>query len=175
MSDIRKISKYLLIITIIVASLRLSLFSLRFFLGTEYPLVMVEGTSMIPTFHQGDLLAVRGVDVGSIKLQEVIVFHEPYNFNKLIVHRIVQIIMGSSLEFVTKGDNNPKADNWRVQETNIVGVVVAQLPPIASFIILGVESPAVTVFSIMFIVVVIGLEIIDDRKTGVSKQSKLTN
>ena len=171
MSNIKKISKYLLVIAIIVASLRLSILSLRFFLGTEYPIVTVEGTSMIPTFHQGDVLAVRGVDDSSIKLQDVIVFHEPYNFNKLIVHRVVQIITDSSLKFVTKGDNNPIADNWIVQKADIVGVVVAQLPPIASFIILGVESPAVTVFAVMIIIVVIGLEINDYRKPKLKKTS----
>jgi signal peptidase I len=172
MFKIKKVTTYLLIIAVIVASIRISIFSLRFLLGSDYPLVVVEGQSMEPTYYDGDLLAVKGVDDKfNIKPPDIIVFHEPTNRNRLIVHRVIQqIVNDGSVEFVTKGDHNPISDydywKWRVRETDVVGVVIVKLPPIAGYIVADVESQAITIFTVAIIIIVIGADIIYDRKEG---------
>ena len=144
---------YLLIVLIIFASIRISLFSLRFILASDYPLVVVSGHSMERTFYDGDLLAVKGLaDKHSINLMDIIVFHNPYDWNTLIVHRVIQIIPESSLEFVTKGDYNSGPDPWRVQETDVVGVVVARVPSAGPFFMV-IQSPVVTVFLIVLLII----------------------
>lgn len=154
MSKTKSALTYLLIILVIFASIRISLFSLRFTLGSDYPLVVVSGHSMEKTFFDGDLLAVKGVaDTNSINLNDIIVFHDPFDYSLLIVHRVYQIIQNSSLEmFVTKGDNNPGPDPWVVQETDIVGVVVARVPS-AGLVFMFIQSPEVTVLLIVLLII----------------------
>ena len=48
--------------------------------------------------------------------------------NKTIVHRVYHINPNNSRSFITKGDNNEEADNWVVNENNIIGVVIAKIP-----------------------------------------------
>jgi len=170
MFKIKKVTTYLLIIAVIVASIRISIFSLRFLLGSDYPLVVVEGQSMEPTYYDGNLLVVKGVnDKYSIKPPDIIVFHEPTNRDRLIVHRVIQQVVNDGyVEFVTKGDHNPISDydywKWRVRETDVVGVVIVKLPPIAGYIVANVESQAMTIFTVAIIIIIIGSDIIYDRK-----------
>lgn len=168
MPNLEKLSKCLLVMVIVVVLLRFSIFSLRFLLRSNYPLVTVEGESMVPTYLDGDLLVVRGVeDKQSLKPGEVIVFLNPKPPPTMIVHRIIQVVNESSqVEFVTKGDNNPNSDynywGWMVSETDIVGVVIVKLPPIASSIVIAIENPTTTVFVVVITIVVIGLGISSD-------------
>ena len=177
MSKVKRVSKYLLIIAVVVASLRISIFSLRFVLGSDYPLVVVEGQSMEQTYYDGDLLAVRGVkNKSSINIGDIIVFFNPEPPPPMIVHRVIQqIVNDGHVEFITKGDHNPVSDydywKWRVSETDVVGVVIAKLPPVAGSIVAAVESQAMTVFTVVIIIVVIGADIIYDREEKRGKTS----
>lgn len=169
MSKTKRVLKYLLLITIVVTSFRVALFSLKFILASEFPLVIVEGVSMERTYYSGDLLAVKGVeDKHSIKLLDIIVFHEPYNRDILIVHRVVQINY-TSLEFKTKGDNgrtNPVSDPWTVREADIVGVVIARVPS-AGPVFMAIESPAATIVMVILLVVeYVGYSRGEGRKKG---------
>lgn len=175
MTNVKRVLRYLLLIAVAVALLRVSIFSLRFFLECESPLAVVDGPSMEPTYYDGDLLVVKGVeDKRSIKPPDIIVFYEPNNRNKLIVHRVIQqIILDSRVEFITKGDNNPSSDydywKWRVRETDIVGIVIAKLPPVTGLIIIAIESQAMTMFTVTVIIVVIGVDFIynkDEKEQG---------
>lgn len=156
MSNTKRILTYLLIITIIITAFRVSLFSLKFILASEFPIVVVKGYSMEITFYDGDLLVVKGVaDKHDVNLMDIIVFRDPFNRNILIVHRVVKIISDSSLEFVTQGDNNKtntQPDPWRVQEADIIGVVIARIHSVGP-IFLAIESPVITIFLIGLLVI----------------------
>lgn len=127
----KHISRILLVIIIIYTASRGVLFSLRFILEVESPVVIVELTSMLPTLEDGDMLLLQGVDNKSaIEIGEIIVFYNPRSTQpERIVHRIINIqIIDGRVHFITKGDNNRIADQKPVPPENVIGVVVGKLP-----------------------------------------------
>lgn len=125
-----RLLKTLILVIVIFASAYGVLFSLRFALGTEYPVVVVRGKSMVPTFYDGDLLIVKGIsEKDTIEPQDIIVFHSPYDWSTLIVHRVLdKKIIDGKLYFTTKGDNNAASDPWKVAEDDVAGVVLQKIP-----------------------------------------------
>ena len=88
--------------------------------------VIVQGHSMEPTYHDGDLvLAERG---GTYKRGEVVAFRVGGKFNDpaVVIHRIVG---GNGSEgFVTRGDNRDRTDPWSPKTGNVVGRAVFSVP-----------------------------------------------
>lgn len=87
----------------------------------------VSGTSMIPTFHDGDLtVALRQT---RYQIGDIIVFHVPPGpvFAGLqVIHRIVG---GSGTTgFVTEGDGNPVPDPWHPTTAYVLGRVAFVVP-----------------------------------------------
>lgn len=153
------------IIGLIVAIVLVLFYGAQIVLNTPYPTLTVESGSMcIPyggacdgwshpferTLHVGDILIVQGVDPATLNTNypdsDIIVFHEPGNPSRLIVHRIVAVQnINGTLYFQTKGDGNGGPDNlwptippvskydaWSggqgVSEDLIVGRVVGRVP-----------------------------------------------
>ncbi len=128
---IKDISRILMTIIIVYTVSRGILFSLRFIIGVESPIVIVELTSMLPTLEDGDMLLLQGIDNKSaIEIGEIIVFYNPRSTQpERIVHRIINIeIIEGKVNFITKGDNNRIADQKPVPPENVIGVVVGKLP-----------------------------------------------
>ena len=117
-------------------------FTLRFILGTENPMVVVKGESMVPTYYDGDLLIIRGLpDKTQIEVGDIIVFHNPYALDTLIVHRVVKkTVSEGGLVLITKGDNNHIQDQWRVQEEHVVGGVLQRIPYLGE-VLTAIKSP----------------------------------
>jgi len=159
-SKTRQLFRIILIIAIIYSSAYVVLLSLRFVLGTEYPVVVVKGISMEPTIYAGDILIIKGAaDVSVIELQDVIVFHSPYEWNTLIVHRVVEITSShDQLAFKTKGDNNSLPDPWLVPEENVAGIVLQKIEHIGR-VVNVIQSPfgVGTLFSLIIIIIVFEL------------------
>jgi signal peptidase I len=80
---------------------------------------------MQPTINEGAIVYIDAVsNVGNIKLNDIIAFHSPSNWDTLIIHRVVEkIITTEGVILRTKGDNNPVRDPWQLQEEYVVGVV----------------------------------------------------
>ena len=156
----RRLLKIAVLVVIIFSAAYGVLFSLRFALGTEYPVVVVNGVSMIPTYYEGDLLVVQGVSEKSlIAVSDVIVFHSPYSWDTLIVHRVVEIRpLNDQLTFRTKGDNNNVQDHWQVLEEHIVGRVLQKIPYVGG-VVTAIQSPYGVGILYSLIVVVIVLEV----------------
>ncbi|MEM4576736.1 MAG: signal peptidase I [Candidatus Nezhaarchaeales archaeon] len=96
--------------------------------GTEVPIAIVEGSSMIPTFYDGDVILVVGVKPSDLNVGDVIIY-KTYN-DRMIVHRIVDIVINDGMYFFkTQGDNNPLPDPGLVSEAQVVGRVVGVLLP----------------------------------------------
>lgn len=151
--------RILILIGVIYASAHGFLFSLRFALGTEFPAVIVKGNSMVPTYYDGELIIVQGVaDKNTIEpLRDIIVFHGPYDWDTLIVHRVVEKrSIDDQLIFFTKGDNNPSRDSWRVQEEHIVGIVLRKIPYMGE-VVTAIQSPygVGTLYGLIIIIVLI--------------------
>ena len=68
----------------------------------------VEGTSMLPTLEEGDLVVAQGVQMSDVNIGDVIVYDYPCSTSGFsVIHRVVGTQGGG---FITKGDNNPSTD-----------------------------------------------------------------
>lgn len=111
-------------------------------LGGPMSILGVSGSSMYPTFEQGDFLVVR--DIGEYHVGNLIVYRIPEGdpgAGDRVVHRIVG---GDATEgFVMQGDNNANVDQWRPTSDDVVGEVWVRVPHVAGWI-LRLRDPKVT-------------------------------
>lgn len=104
-------------------------------LGVSPPISVVDGHSMLPTFHAGDLVVVRSIPAKDVKVGDIVSVNVPPESRKEldlpaeIVHRVVKR-QGSApdLTFTTKGDNNPGVDAFTTHPDDIRGVVIHSVP-----------------------------------------------
>ncbi len=92
-------------------------------LGGPVTYVMVNGTSMEPTFHDGDMAIVR--KQSSYGVGDIIAYHIEGG-QAIVIHRIVG--GDGSSGFETKGDNRSGPDTWRPTHGQIVGKMWVAVP-----------------------------------------------
>ena len=122
----------------LAASAVVLLVGLPFFAGTgSYPLAIVDGNSMYPSLHNGDLVFFVG-HRGVIKNGTEIVFVQGGTgvgaldsfLKPILIHRVI----GQGLEpngviyYQTKGDNNIAADPFVTDSGNVLGVPIFVIP-----------------------------------------------
>jgi len=82
----------------------------------------------VPVFSRGSMVIVEKISAMDVKVGDIIQYKAP---DKMITHRIIQIDLaddGSGERiFITKGDNNPSADE-PVKPVQIIGVIRAEIP-----------------------------------------------
>ncbi|MFZ3059506.1 MAG: signal peptidase I [Candidatus Methanoperedens sp.] len=83
---------------------------------------IVTSGSMEPTFKKGDLVFMQNIFVKP-KVGDIIIFEDPQknvvsNKPVTVTHRIIEI-QGETI--LTKGDNNPRADSWKINKKVIIG------------------------------------------------------
>jgi signal peptidase I len=174
-SRTKRIVKYLLIIMVIYASFYMFLFSLRFFLGTEFPIVVVEDVCMVPALNPGDLAVLKGVgDGSSIRPQDIIVFYyKPYG-DKLIIHRVLKVMNTSNtLVFITHGDNNPPTATETVREEDVVGIYTSDRVPAIGKAIEIIQSPPAKVFTAALLIILVVVNVFYDEETLDKSQGKI--
>lgn len=95
-------------------------------LGGDASYVIVRGTSMEPTYHDGDLVLARRA--GSYAKGDVIVFQVGGAFNDpaMVIHRIVG--GDGHRGHVTRGDNRDRTDPWQPRDASIIGKATFALP-----------------------------------------------
>jgi signal peptidase I len=68
----------------------------------------VDGTSMLPTLEEGDLVVIQNVPFSNLQVGDIIVYNPPCSATgSSVIHRIIEPSGGG---FITKGDNNPGSD-----------------------------------------------------------------
>ena len=158
-------SKFVILIVVVYLSTYASLYGLRYVLNTSYPIVVVEGVSMEPTYIQGDLLVLKGIPAQDIKLGDVVVYRRTVN-SMLIVHRVVAIkTISGELYFTTQGDNrqtNPSPDYPDVPAEDVVGTVTYHVAALGN-VVLALQSPVGLVLSGGLIVVILLLDVFKDE------------
>lgn len=95
-------------------------------LGGSVSYVMVQGTSMEPTYHDGDLVIAREGE--AYNRGDVVAFRVGGEFNDpaIVIHRIVG---GNGAHgFVTRGDNRDRTDPWSPKNANVVGRALFSVP-----------------------------------------------
>lgn len=121
MSIKREVAKYLVIILMVIAFFE----ALKVVTGTSVPLAVVEGNSMYPTLHDGDVVLLVGAKPSDLKVGDIIVYKSG---GKYIIHKIISIeIRNGKYYFITQGENNPLPDR-PVPEDSVVGRVVFRIP-----------------------------------------------
>lgn len=103
--------------------------------GRLYAASLAPTGSMRPTLLDNDLiLYAKGIDFASVKVGDIVLFHNPENRkgeDTLVCHRVVY---RTRTNLVTKGDNNPAMDPFRVEEKMLYGKLVG--------VVRGPELPA---------------------------------
>lgn len=126
----------------------LFIFILTTAMKTNSPLAVVEIddtpwyiSSMYPTLYPGDLLLLTSGE--NLEVGDIIVYRNPYDRNKNIVHRIIDIIITSTGEkrYVTKGDHNLGPDWYYPTDRDIIGKWTGFKIHLVGFIFLLVDSP----------------------------------
>ena len=116
--------------------LGMSYLGLMLFLDTSSPFLVVQGSSMEPTLHAGDLLLNKNVAPTDIKLGDVITFDVPSDAQQRLkmppkaTHRVIGIEgQDGQMVFVTQGDNSD-VDPFKVPSTSVRGVVAKNMGPL---------------------------------------------
>jgi signal peptidase I len=122
-----------------------------------FPLVIVDGNSMLPALRSGDLLLYRGVDQKTVSNGTLIIYFSgqtgiatlDYMVRPIVVHRIVAIVTQSDgvVYYRTKGDNNQDNDPALVRYDQVLGTPVDDVP-IVGTLVLFVKSPQGLIFLI---------------------------
>lgn len=102
--------------------------------GTENPFYVVSSGSMIPNLNIFDVIVVQGnVAFDHIKIGDIIVFNRPNGHDKVIVHRVAEILYKDPLVIRTKGDSNPDSipgTDFPITKEDYIGKVVYVIPQI---------------------------------------------
>lgn len=94
----------------------------------KYTAVAIASGSMHPTFDKGSVVIVKSVDKKYDKLEigDILAFRYE---NRIIVHRIIRIEhVNGEYFFYTKGDANEDEDNWKIEQSMVMGTVSVKIP-----------------------------------------------
>ena len=97
-------------------------------LGGQARMVIVDGNSMQPGYHQGDLVIVHSADyyqVGDI------VAYKHLQMGKYVIHRIIAEELN---RFVLQGDNNTWTDGFKPTQAEIIGKHWIRIPKLGKVI-----------------------------------------
>jgi signal peptidase len=133
---------------------------LKVSLKTQYPIMVVVSESMVPTLGVGDFILVGQVsDFDDVVAEpqpegDILVFLKPGTSDEYIVHRAVEKTNNNGeWYFVTKGDNNAVKDSRLVQESNVMGKVIGNIPILGYFpMFIKTSRGLITVVGLMGIV-----------------------
>jgi len=156
-----EVAKTALLIVLLIFISYGSWSALKLALRTEYPVLVVVSGSMVPTLERGDLIVVRGVDPREITVGTIIVFHSPRDYETLIVHRVYALEQeGDEIYFRSKGDYNPRPDDWTIPANYVVGIFIARIPYVG-IVVMKLREPfgmGLIVISILVLVVYMFIE-----------------
>lgn len=96
-------------------------------LGGSVAYVRVQGHSMLPTLHEGDLVVVRRQ--AHYRVGDPVAYRIPvgqFGAGALVVHRLVG--GDGARGYVTQGDAKPHPDEWHPRDADVLGRVRYDLP-----------------------------------------------
>lgn len=121
-------------IVIVVIGIAIIWIGLRVAFGTENPFYVVSSGSMIPNLNIFDVIIVQGhVSFDQLKVGDIIVFNRPNGHDKVIVHRVAEILNKDPLVIRTQGDANPGSipgTDFPITKGDYIGKVIYVIPQI---------------------------------------------
>lgn len=102
----------------------------------KYSMIGIGSESMTGTINKGDAIIYKRYEKDEDVKNKVIVFKRN---NVMIVHRVIKVYtLDGEYVYQTKGDANESADNWLVEQSDVLGIVEKRVPFIAwASVILG--------------------------------------
>ena len=146
-------------IIIVVIGIAIIWIGLRVAFGTENPFYVVSSGSMIPNLNIFDVIVVQGhVNFDQLKVGDIIVFNRPNGHDKVIVHRVAEILNKDPLVIRTKGDANPGSipgTDFPITKDDYIGKVEYVIPQIGY--VTRIISPPI---NYIIIAVIIGIMLV---------------
>lgn len=97
-------------------------------LGGQVTYVIVDGNSMEPRFHLGDLLLIR--EASNYQVGDAVTYRDA-NMGRYVFHRIIDLNLD---RFILKGDNNSWIDTYQPTGQEIVGKLWIHIPKLGKSI-----------------------------------------
>lgn len=94
----------------------------------------IETASMAPRYPAGSLAVVEPMDPADVEPGMTIVFADPQGRDRLVAHRALKLLPGTTPAWQTKGDANAAPDPFPVQARDIQGRVVWAVPVIGQVV-----------------------------------------
>ena len=121
-------------IIIVVIGVAIIWVGLRVAFGTDNPFYVVSSGSMEPKLKVFDVLIVQGNDpFEKIQKGDIIVFNRPSGHDRVIVHRVAEILDENPRVLRTKGDANPASipgTDFPITKQEYIGKVAYVVPQI---------------------------------------------
>ena len=154
----------------IVIAIALLLLISRIPLPGNYKVMTVLSGSMEPSIKTGSIVFVK--PLSGYKEGDVISFKDIENQDRIVTHRIVNVISGmDGLYYEVKGDANDSPDWMQVPKENVVGKVLFSIPYIG-YALNGIRQPIVFTLLIITPATIIIYEEIKNIKGEVAKKKK---
>ena len=135
-----------------------------------YQALVVRSGSMAPTIPTGSVVFYHRVAATNVKVGQVIVFSRPGQSSERVTHRVYKIASSpAGRYFVTKGDANGAADDWRVPAVG-KGWVASFHIPVVGYILYDLQSTTARLLLLLIPALLLGAitlyEIWRDRGRG---------
>ncbi|HET7337554.1 MAG TPA: signal peptidase I [Candidatus Nitrosotalea sp.] len=160
-------------IIIVVVGIAIIWIGLRVAFGTENPFYVVSSGSMIPNLEIFDVIVVQGhVNFDQLKVGDIIVFNRPDGHDKVIVHRVAEILNKDPLVIRTKGDANPGSipgTDFPITKGDYIGKVVYVIPQIGY--VTRILTPPINYIIIAVIVGIMLVKQFGKPKSDIEKSS----
>src|SRR5438105_8857998 len=159
-------------IAIVAIGIAIIWIGIRVTFGTENPFYVVSSGSMIPNLNVFDVIVVQGnVPFEHIKVGDIIVFNRPDGHDRVIVHRVAEILNENPLVIRTKGDANPGSipgTDFPITKQDYIGKVEYVIPQIGY--VTRILTPPI---NYIIIAIIIGIMLVKQfgKKDGVGTLS----
>ena len=168
---IKNIIKDIVIVAICVAVIWIAL---QVYFGTPNPFYVVSSGSMYPQLAKYDIIVVTGhASFEDVKVGDIIVFDQPKDHDKVIVHRVVAVVDDDPKTLRTKGDNNQASipgTDFPVTEEEYIGTVVHLIPQVG-YVTKILQPP----INYIIIAIIIGIMIIKQISARQKKKEDIIN
>ena len=169
--SIKNIIKDIVIVAICVAVIWIAL---QVYFGTTNPFYVVSSGSMYPELAMYDIIVVTGhASFEDVKVGDIIVFDQPKDHDKVIVHRVVAVVDDDPKTLRTKGDNNQASipgTDFPVTEEEYIGTVVHLIPQVG-YVTKILQPP----INYIIIAIIIGIMIIKQISARQKKKEDIIN
>ena len=169
--SIKNIIKDIVIVAVCVAVVWIAL---QVYFGTPNPFYVVSSGSMYPELAMYDIIVVTGhASFEDVKVGDIIVFDQPKDHKKVIVHRVVAVVDDDPKTLRTKGDNNQASipgTDFPVTEEEYIGTVVHLIPQVG-YVTKILQPP----INYIIIAIIIGIMIIKQISARQKKKEDIIN